>query len=77
MLMFPAKQLDSMTATTITIDGAVRDRLKGFSVGSYNDTLTALMDRIEREEFIKEFRRMIDDPATDWETIDWDDPVWD
>lgn len=66
-----------MTATTLTVDDAVRDRLKGYSVGNYSDTLTFLMDQVDKQAFIAEFRRLIDDPATPWETIDWDDPVWD
>lgn len=76
-LLFHGKQLDSMVSTTITIDSTVRDRLKGFRVGTYDDTLTHLMDQVEKQAFLDEMQRELDDPGTQWVTIDWDDPAWD
>ena len=65
-----------MAATTITIDAAVRDRLKGYGGGSYNDKLTRLMDMVEEDAFVATLRRELDEP-TRWQTIDWNDPIWD
>ena len=73
-LMFNREQLESMVATTITIDSSVRDRLRGFRVGTYDETLTHLMDQVEKERFIAEMQRELDDPATVWvehEDIEW------
>lgn len=64
-------------ATTISVDEAVRDRLKGF-VGagmSYSEALTRLMDLVEADRFFASFRRALDDPKYPWiaeERLKWD-----
>lgn len=65
----------TMAATTIGVDTAVRDRLKGYCGGgiSYSEALTRIMDLLEAEQFFGAFRDAIDDPAYPWETIDLDD----
>lgn len=47
-----------MTAT-IAVPEAVRDRLKSFGHAgmTYPEILTALMDRVQREEFVRELRK--------------------
>ncbi len=47
-----------MTAT-IAVPEKVRDRLKtyGHAGMTYPDILTALMDRVEREDFVRELRK--------------------
>lgn len=47
-----------MTAT-ISIPKAIRDRLRtyGHAGMTYPDILTALMDRVEREDFVRELRK--------------------
>ena len=64
-----------MATTTITMDTAVRDRLKGFCGGgiSYSEAVTRLMDMVEADRFFAAFRAAMDDPAYPWETIDLDD----
>ena len=61
--------------TTISIDPAVRDRLKGFCGGgiSYSDAIQRLMDQVEAEQFFATFRAAMEDPAHPWEQIDLDD----
>ena len=61
--------------TTISIDPAVRDRLKGFCGGgiSYSDAIQRLMDQVEADQFFASFRAAIEDPDFPWETIDLDD----
>lgn len=63
--------------TTIPIEPNVRDRLRSFGLAgmNYSQILTAILDRIEREEFVKEMRRIADDPATEW--VDLEDVEWD
>lgn len=65
--------------TTINIDPAVRDRLKGFTGGgiSYSEAIQRLMDLVEAERFFASFRDAMDDPSYPWEQIDLDDKkVW-
>jgi len=65
--------------TTISLEPAVRDRLKGFGQGlnSYSEILTRLMDLVEADRFFAEFSRAMDDPQYPWESIDLDDdPAW-
>lgn len=65
--------------TTINIDPAVRDRLKGFCAGgiSYSDAIQRLMDEVEMDKFFAAFRNAMDDPSYPWETIDLnDEAVW-
>jgi hypothetical protein len=47
--------------TTITVDPAIRDRLKTFGHAgmTYNEILTRMMDEIEREGFVAELRRQV------------------
>lgn len=47
-------------ATTLTLDPATRDRLKryGHAGMTYEEILTALMDRVDEEEFVRELRRL-------------------
>jgi hypothetical protein len=62
-------------ATTISLDEAVRDRLKRFCGGgiSYSEAVTRLMDLVEADRFFASFEAAIEDPAYPWETIDLDD----
>lgn len=64
--------------TTINIDPAVRDRLKGFCAGgmSYSDAIQRLMDEVEMDRFFAAFRQAMDDPTYPWETIDLDDDAF-
>ncbi len=50
-------------ATTIPIDPAVRDRLRtyGTSGMTYNEILRGLMDQVDREAFVAEIRRRVDE----------------
>lgn len=63
--------------TTISVDEAVRDRLKGF-VGagmSYSEALTRIMDLVDADRFFASFRRALDDPKYPWipeERLKWD-----
>ncbi|MGB1696855.1 MAG: hypothetical protein ACPHK8_00475 [Thermoplasmatota archaeon] len=45
--------------STISVDPAVRDRLKTFGHAgmSHEQILTALMDRVQRESFVEELRQ--------------------
>ena len=64
-----------MGSTTISIDPAVRDRLKTFCGGgmSYSETLSLVLDRIEREDFFAQLRRDADDPDYPWlDELEWD-----
>lgn len=47
-------------ATTLTLDPDTRDRLKryGHAGMTYEEILTALMDRVDEEEFVRELRRL-------------------
>ncbi len=69
--------MQSMAATSIPIESLVRDRLRSFGTAgmNYSEIVTAVLDRIEREAFVLEMRRLIDDPATKW--IDDKDIKWD
>ncbi len=56
-------------ATTITIDPAVRDRLKGYGIHgmTYDEILSRMMDELERRAFIAEMRRMLETTRdADW-----------
>lgn len=59
--------------TTLTVDPAVRDRLKKFGTHgmTYNDILTRLMDNAEKTEFFDEIRRRLNEsePAG-WVSLD-------
>ena len=62
--------------TTIPLSPRVRDRLKTF--GTMNDTydsiLERMMDNIERDHFVEQMRREIDNPNTTWvnlEDLEW------
>lgn len=59
--------MDTM-ATTISLEEAVRDRLKGFlGAGmSYSEAITRLMDLVEADRFFASFRGAIEDPKTRW-----------
>jgi hypothetical protein len=68
--------MQTIMATTIPIEASVRDRLKTFGHAgmTYSQILSKMMDRIEREEFVREMRRIA---ATTQEwiphgQIDWD-----
>jgi len=62
-------------ATSIPIDGNVRDRLKGYGIAgdSYSEILTRLMDEVDRRAFIAATRQrlsqMRDDDWVDLEDI--------
>jgi hypothetical protein len=64
-------------ATTISIDGEVRDRLKGYCAAgmSYSEALTRLMDLIEADRFFASFRTALDDRKYKW--VDEADFEWD
>ncbi|HLF16706.1 MAG TPA: hypothetical protein VI796_04660 [Candidatus Thermoplasmatota archaeon] len=66
-----------VAATSIPIDSAVRDRLRSFGIAgmNYSEIVTSVLDRIEREAFIEEMRRIVDDPNTKW--VDHKDIEWD
>lgn len=69
--------MESMPATTISVDPSVRDRLRGFCGGglSYSDALTRLMDQVEMDRFFASFRAAIEDPDYPWikeEDMEWD-----
>lgn len=50
----------AIVPTTITIDPAVRQRLKTFGTHgmTYNDILTRMMDDIQQREFVGQMRRI-------------------
>lgn len=56
-------------ATTIPIDGGVRDRLKAYGTAgmTYSEILVRLMDEVDRRAFVAEMRRLAD------QTKDWVD----
>ncbi|MHB8585060.1 MAG: DUF7557 family protein [Thermoplasmatota archaeon] len=58
-----------MASTSIPLDSKVRDRLKAYGTAgmSYNDILTRLMDEHDRDDFLREIRRELD------ETKEWVD----
>ncbi len=63
-------------ATTIPIDPAVRDRLRSFGTAgmTYSEILTALLDNVDREAYVREMRRRADDPSAVWvrhEDLEW------
>lgn len=71
--------MNVMETTTITIDKRVRERLKSYGTSgmNYSKVLTALMDEVEKQHFIQEWRRRMDDPEYPWEELDLDDEsVW-
>ena len=57
--------------TTISLDGAVRDRLRLYGTAgmTYNEILTRLMDAIDRREFMEEARRRLQG-LTDKDLVD-------
>lgn len=63
--------------TTINIESAVRDRLKGYVPPgtSYSEALTRLMDLIDEERFLASFRDAVEDKKRKW--IDEKDFEWD
>ena len=73
-------------ATTIPLNPRVRDRLKSYgSMGdTYNDIVMRMMDEIERKAFLAKLRKQVDDPATEWvslEDLRWEKkgstgPMW-
>jgi hypothetical protein len=48
-------------ATSIPLDGDVRDRLRTYGNAgmTYNDILTRLMDEVDRRTFVEETRRRL------------------
>lgn len=59
--------------TTITIDPAVRQRLKTFGTHgmTYNDILMRIMDDIEKDRFLAELRReWLETKPEDWVSLD-------
>ncbi|MEA3204016.1 MAG: hypothetical protein QOI63_1696 [Thermoplasmata archaeon] len=63
-------------ATTIPIEAIVRDRLKTFGHAgmTYSEILSRMMDRIERDEFVREMRRLATTTKS-WvphDQVDWD-----
>ena len=63
--------------TSIPIESTVRDRLKTFGHAgmNYSEIVTAVLDKIEREAFVREMRRIANDPSTKW--VDHKDIKWD
>lgn len=64
-------------ATTIPIEGGVRDRLRahGQAGMSYSEIITRLLDRVDREAFLAELTKRVDDPSVEWVPLDevgWD-----
>lgn len=53
--------------TTINIDPRIRDRLKRYGTAgmTYNDILKRLMDRVDRDDFFAEAKRIAQDPASE------------
>ena len=70
-------QSPTVAATSIPIDSAVRNRLRSFGIAgmNYSEIVTSVLDRIEREAFLEELQREVDDPNTKW--IDHKDIEWD
>lgn len=69
--------MTQVSLTSIPLDNKVRDRLRSFGTAgmNYSQIVTAVLDRIEREAFIEELRRELDDPTTVWldeKDIEWD-----
>lgn len=61
-----------MTAT-IAVPETVRDRLKtyGHAGMTYPDILTALMDRVQRDEFVRELRQQyLSTPRKDYVNLE-------
>jgi hypothetical protein len=61
-----------MTAT-IAVPEAVRDRLKAYGHAgmTYPEILTALMDRVEREDFVRELRKQyLSTPRRDYVNLE-------
>jgi hypothetical protein len=59
--------------STISVPEAVRDRLKTYGNAgmTYPEILVALMDRVEREDFVRELRRQYADrPRRDYVDLD-------
>ena len=63
--------------TTIPLEPAVRDRLRAFGAAgmTYSEILTVVLDKVEREDFVREMRRRAADPAVAW--VDLQDVEWD
>jgi len=57
--------------TTIQVDPAIRNRLKGYGTAgmTYNDILQRLMDEADRQDFIARIRREMDD-VKEWVDLD-------
>lgn len=64
-------------ATTISLDTAVRDRLKGYLPPgtSYSEALTRLMDLVDADRFFASFRDALADKSYPW--IEESDLEWD
>lgn len=54
-------------ATTIPIDGKVRDRLKAYGTAgmTYSEIITRVLDEVDRQAFVAEMRRLAD-RTKDW-----------
>lgn len=54
-------------ATTIPVDPAVRDRLRAYGTAgmTYTEILQNLMDLVDRDAFVAEVRRRVDE-VKDW-----------
>lgn len=65
------KILLSAMATTIGVDPAVRDRLRAYGTAgmTYSEIVQNLMDQVDREAFVAEIRRRIDD-VKNWIDLD-------
>ena len=61
-------------ATTIPLQGAVRDRLRLYGTAgmTYNDILIRMMDALDRKQFLDEIRRRVQ-KLTDKDLIDLED----
>lgn len=57
--------------TTIQVDPAVRDRLKAYGTAgmTYNEILQRLMDEVDRQAFIAQIRREMDE-VKEWVDLD-------
>ena len=64
-----------MALTTIPLDSKLRDRLRAYGQAgmSYNDIIQRLLDERDRDEFIRDLRKLADQADRDGSWVDLDD----
>jgi hypothetical protein len=64
-----------MALTTIPLDSKLRDRLRAYGTAgmSYNAIVQRLLDERDRDEFIRDMRRLADEADRDGSWVDLDD----